>query len=138
MSEKWFHGDITRLESETKLQGYLDEKGTFLIRLSTTEPIMKSPFTISKVNKSGRIDHQRIMLSHDRTGYYTTIKDTKNNDKKIGAEGSIVKLIKKLEKSKSSQVFLRKFCPGRKYGTIFMENVNVIGYEEDKEINEMK
>lgn len=46
LSCRWFHGAIQREESEQKLA--TEKKGTFLVRLSTTEPD-KTPFTISKV-----------------------------------------------------------------------------------------
>lgn len=39
----WFHGDIDRQASESLLSGFTKKRGTFLVRLSTTEPIRYCP-----------------------------------------------------------------------------------------------
>ena len=56
MQKEWFHGDIPKDAAEDLLAG--QSKGCFLVRTSNTE--RNAPFTISKVNKKGKINHQRI------------------------------------------------------------------------------
>jgi len=80
MKEPWFHGDLPRNTCEVLLSDYVKKKGTYLVRLSTTDPIEKSPFTISKVNKKGKVNHQRVFVSRNRQGYYVVVK-SKNGDK---------------------------------------------------------
>jgi len=65
----WFHGDITRQQCETYLSSF--KKGCWMVRTSTTEP-EKTPFTLSKFNKHGKVDHQRIFVG--TKGYYSHIK----------------------------------------------------------------
>lgn len=85
----WFHGDIERPGSETLLEP--QKPGTYLVRVSLTEP-EKTPFTISKVGKDGKISHQRINLMKDRSGYYVYLKSSKGQ-KKIEAQGGLEALI---------------------------------------------
>ena len=51
----YFFGYIEKDAAESKLSG--KSNGTFLVRLSTTK---QGAFTISKVSKSGNINHQRF------------------------------------------------------------------------------
>lgn len=57
----FFFGYIERDEAEAKLTG--KEIGTFLVRLSTTK---HGQFTISKVSKSGAVNHQRFDFRYGR------------------------------------------------------------------------
>eukprot|EP01112_Ceratiomyxa_fruticulosa_P009984 TRINITY_DN2620_c0_g1_i2.p1 TRINITY_DN2620_c0_g1~~TRINITY_DN2620_c0_g1_i2.p1 ORF type:complete len:609 (+),score=149.68 TRINITY_DN2620_c0_g1_i2:208-2034(+) len=52
----WFHGDISKDESEKRLRGRPDN--TFLVRLSLNDPA-NTPFTISKVT-GGKPAHKRV------------------------------------------------------------------------------
>jgi len=124
LKEPWFHGDLPRQNSEVLLTDYIRKKGTYFVRLSTTDPIEKSPFTRSKVNKKGKINHQRVFVSKSRQGYYVVIK-AKNGDKnkKIEAKGGIGNLIVKI----AGELDLKTPCPGRKYSELFMTN-KVEGY----------
>jgi len=124
MQEPWFHGDLPRQTCEAILSDHLKKKGTYLVRLSTTDPIEKTPFTISKVNKKGTINHQRIYVNRDRSGYYLVIK-TKDGqkDKKIEAKGGIEALISKV----TNELGLKYCCPGRRYNELFILN-KVEGY----------
>lgn len=54
LQHAWFHGDIERGACETLLGGFSHKPGTFLVRLSTTEPIERTPFTLSKVTRDVR------------------------------------------------------------------------------------
>jgi len=109
---KWFHGDVTRENSEEKLSEFA--KGTFLVRLTTTEPIERAPFTISKVHKTGEINHQRVYAMEEPLGYFTHVK-YKNGTKKVEAEGGIENLILKVQKDLS----LKKECPGWPFSGLF-------------------
>jgi hypothetical protein len=124
MKESWFHGDLPRPQCEALLTDYIKKKGTYLVRLSTTDPIEKSPFTISKVNKKGKINHQRVFVSRNRQGYYIVVKSKSDQkDKKLEAKGEISNLIAKV----AGELDLKTPCPGRKYGEIFQTN-KVEGY----------
>jgi serine/threonine protein kinase len=122
MQEHWFHGDLPRQTSEAILSDHLKKKGTYLIRLSTTDAT-KTPFTISKVNKKGTINHQRVFVSRDRSGYYVIIKSKEDKDKKLEAKGGIEVLINKV----AADLGLKYCCPGRKYNELFISN-KVEGY----------
>jgi len=106
----WFHGDVSKAQCEALLMNF--KKGYWLVRLSATEPD-KTPFTLSKVNKSGKIDHQRIYVAGGSKGYYSHIK-FKSGTKKIEAP-SLIALMKKLK----SELKLKSPCPGSKYRQIF-------------------
>jgi len=80
-----------------------------MVRLSTTEPIEKSPFTLSKVNKKGAVDHQRIYATAGGSTYYTHIK-YKSGTNKI--EGQDLEILMKRVKS---ELKLKLECPGSKY-----------------------
>jgi len=124
LQEPWFHGDLPRNTSEAILSDHLKKKGTYLIRLSTTDNFEKTPFTISKVNKKGTINHQRVYVNRDRSGYYIVIKSKDGDkDKKIEAKGGIEVLISKVE----NELQLKHACPGRKYSELFVTN-KVEGY----------
>jgi len=122
MERGWFHGDITRQRSEALLADHTSKKGTFLVRLSTTEPIAETPFTISKVNSSRAINHQRVYARKDRRGHYVIVK-SKGKSKRLTAAGGIECLLDKV----ASQLKLQKPCPGRQYNEIFGVN-KVEGY----------
>eukprot|EP01121_Diplochlamys_sp_Union-15-3_P015711 TRINITY_DN5240_c0_g1_i2.p1 TRINITY_DN5240_c0_g1~~TRINITY_DN5240_c0_g1_i2.p1 ORF type:complete len:332 (-),score=55.29 TRINITY_DN5240_c0_g1_i2:32-1027(-) len=114
-NNRWFHGDISKQESESRLA--TQKKGTFLVRLSTTEP-ERTPFTITKVNKKGAINHQRVYSN--AKGYYVHIQN-KGTSKKYEEPGSISALIKKV----SNPLFLKTDCPGSKFNIFFKKDLKV-------------
>eukprot|EP01130_Rhizamoeba_saxonica_P010932 TRINITY_DN4517_c0_g1_i1.p1 TRINITY_DN4517_c0_g1~~TRINITY_DN4517_c0_g1_i1.p1 ORF type:complete len:513 (+),score=130.33 TRINITY_DN4517_c0_g1_i1:19-1557(+) len=121
LQQNWFHGDIKKGNAETLLSDFTKKRGTFLVRLSTTDAT-KTPFTISKVNKRGNINHQRVFARSDGRGYYIFVKH-KGGSRRIEEQGNIENLIRKV----SSDLKLRNPCPGRKYKEIFLVN-KVEGY----------
>lgn len=124
--QEYFHGDITRHESEQRLAK--SKKGDFIIRLSMTEP-NKSPFTISKVNRNGVITHQRIYINSKRDGYYVSVKMEKDNFVKIESQGMVSNLIKKISKD----LYLKNGCGGSKFSSIFQKEGKFGGYLQDFE-----
>ena len=110
-------------ESEQKLAN--EKKGTFLIRLSLTEP-EKTPYTISKVNQKGVINHQRVSVNPGGGGYHVTIKYPKET-KKIEAAGPIGNLIKKVEK----ELYLKTSCSGSMFSSLFQREEKFGGYLQD-------
>jgi len=147
---KWFHGDISREKSESLLAAA--EKGTYLVRLSATEPIERAPFTISKVTKTGEINHQRIyanLLPTTTTSTTTTTTTTSPNKKNSlsppltisyfthikhktavnteKAEESLENLMTKV----STQLRLKKICPGWPYGLLFSQVDSVYQVDDD-------
>jgi len=67
VEKKWFHGDISREEANDLLTKKKRKAGTFLVRLSISDPI-ESPFTISKLTKGGKVVHQRIYRKYIEDG----------------------------------------------------------------------
>jgi serine/threonine protein kinase len=61
VTKSWFHGDITKEDAVERLSK--QEEGTFLIRLSSTDP-RASPFTLSMTNNQ----HRRIICVEDEAG----------------------------------------------------------------------
>eukprot|EP01118_Nematostelium_gracile_P000928 TRINITY_DN1091_c0_g1_i1.p1 TRINITY_DN1091_c0_g1~~TRINITY_DN1091_c0_g1_i1.p1 ORF type:complete len:533 (-),score=127.27 TRINITY_DN1091_c0_g1_i1:144-1694(-) len=113
MQKDWFHGNITRDVAEDLLSG--QPNGTFLVRTSTTEKAY--PFTISKVNKKGKINHQRIHRNKD--GFFElTIKFSDTKVKTIVSKDDLLVPFIKLC---SSDLSLEKHCPGSIYKSIFIE-----------------
>eukprot|EP00029_Vermamoeba_vermiformis_P009351 TRINITY_DN4633_c1_g1_i1.p1 TRINITY_DN4633_c1_g1~~TRINITY_DN4633_c1_g1_i1.p1 ORF type:complete len:529 (-),score=229.48 TRINITY_DN4633_c1_g1_i1:181-1767(-) len=121
----WFHGDIERPGSETLLEP--QKPGTYLVRVSLTEP-EKTPFTISKVGKDGKISHQRINIMKDRSGYYVYLKSSKGQ-KKIEAQGGLDVLINTAPK----ELYLKKPCPGSKFTSYFKTVREKTGYDQAPE-----
>lgn len=113
VSNPWFHGDISRGESEKRLSRA--KKGTYLVRASVTEP--SQPFTISKMSKNGKINHQRIGWNV-KTGVYTI-----NITFKTGPQDVTSKPGKPLDaflKNLSKDLYLKEPCPGSKFEYLFV------------------
>eukprot|EP01125_Pyxidicula_operculata_P008052 TRINITY_DN2723_c0_g2_i1.p1 TRINITY_DN2723_c0_g2~~TRINITY_DN2723_c0_g2_i1.p1 ORF type:complete len:520 (-),score=121.37 TRINITY_DN2723_c0_g2_i1:64-1623(-) len=119
LKQPWFHGDIERQACENLLSSF--KKGTFLVRFSLTEPD-RTPFTISKVNKNGAINHQRVYVQPDGKGYYVHVK-YKSGTKKVEVPGSFEALFKKVK----SDLRLKTVCPGSQYLVLFSAS-KVDGY----------
>eukprot|EP01100_Stratorugosa_tubuloviscum_P007725 TRINITY_DN318_c0_g2_i1.p1 TRINITY_DN318_c0_g2~~TRINITY_DN318_c0_g2_i1.p1 ORF type:complete len:558 (+),score=207.30 TRINITY_DN318_c0_g2_i1:44-1675(+) len=146
MRQRWFHGDIGRVEAESKLKKETD--GTFLIRISTTVP---GSFTITKKSQDGRILHQRIEYK-PQEGYSTSLhlnansninsndllnnslNNSSNNNFQPGSspiinsttlhqtkiidQFSLITLINKI----SATLYLDRACPDWPYEAIFQES----------------
>jgi len=115
LSLPWFHGDISRKECEALLSSF--KKGAYLVRLSMTEPIQVSPFTVSKVSGRGEVNHQRIYVCE--TGHYVHVKDRKNKTTKLEVSGSLGVLIK--NKKVVKELNLTTPAPGSKYQELFLK-----------------
>jgi len=95
VTKSWFHGDIPKEEAMDRLAK--QEEGTFLIRLSSTDP-KASPFTLSMTNNEHR-RIRRLYISEDgETGYKIQGKSTVYH--------SLVELAEKCE-----DYPLKKACP---------------------------
>lgn len=121
--KEYFHGNITRVEAEQKLAK--GKKGDFLVRLSATEP-EKSPYTISKVNRQGVINHQRVYVRPEKDGYYVSIK-VDNKVKKLEASGMISDLIRK----HARDLYLKRDIGGSMFSSIFQKEDKFGGYLQD-------
>jgi len=109
MKLPYFHGDISRKESEAFLSNF--KKGSYLVRLSTTEPVKSSPFTVSKVSSKG-VNHQRIYVKDNGSGFYVHIKDKKKKLVNLEVDGPLVQLLKNRKVNK--ELSLSTPCPGSK------------------------
>eukprot|EP01125_Pyxidicula_operculata_P022104 TRINITY_DN8888_c0_g1_i1.p1 TRINITY_DN8888_c0_g1~~TRINITY_DN8888_c0_g1_i1.p1 ORF type:complete len:552 (+),score=115.55 TRINITY_DN8888_c0_g1_i1:38-1693(+) len=114
---QWFHGDISKEEAVTLLSP-IDEKtrkfkpGTFLVRLSTSEPVHSNPFTITKLNSQSEIVHQRINFKDGK--YFISVKD-KTGNRELASTKGLIFLIEEIMKTK----FVKYPAPRSKYSTIF-------------------
>jgi len=96
----WFHGDISKEEAVFLLSGdgnTKKHKGTFLVRLSISEPVYQNPFTITKLNAKHEAVHQRIYFKDGR--YSIPIKD-KNGESEISSIKGLKHLIEEIMKAK--------------------------------------
>lgn len=118
-NEPWFHGDVSRQESEQSLAG---KKGYFLIRLSMTDP-EASPYTISKVSSDGVLNHQRVYVNPHGEGFYVISKSgSKSTEISASDLPGLVKQLKKL---------IGKGLEGNKYRSFFMEEPQNGGYQDE-------
>jgi serine/threonine protein kinase len=126
---EWFHGEISREEAESRLTGVVP--GTYLVRLSTTSG---NCFTISKMSKSGKINHQRIKYSH-ADGFSITVQSPKGGKggQTVTSQGSLSleRFIAKI----ANDLYLKRPLPGP-FRSLFVKNTALDGYlfnEEDAE-----
>jgi len=124
MQKDWFHGDISKETAEDLLSP--QPKGSFLVRTSVTEKL--SPFTISKVTKKGKINHQRIQKKPEGK-FEITIKYANG---KTAVEISKDDLLVPFIRSLSSELFLETACPGSKYKAIFLQT-KIEGYKQSSD-----
>jgi len=112
MQKEWFHGNITKETAEDLLAG--QPKKTYLVRTSKTEK--ESPFTISKVNKKGEINHQRIHKrldgSFELVVKFSSKKPSKTLESKDGLLVPFIRLA-------ATDLNLETPCPGSIYRSIF-------------------
>lgn len=98
-TKRWFHGDITQEQAETRLAG--TDPGTFLIRLSSNA----GSFALSKMIENH--NHERVIvhvrISH-RTNKYTFVLDEETHQ-----FDSLDDLVK------DPVLSLGNACPGSKY-----------------------
>jgi len=119
MQKEWFHGDISKEVSEDLLTA--QPKGSFLVRTSVTE--RNSPFTVSKVTKKGKINHQRIQKRQD--GKFEV--SIKYSNGKTSTEVSKDDLLVPFIRSLSSELFLDSACPGSRFKSLFVQT-KIEGY----------
>jgi len=130
----WFHGDISKEEACNILTSNDKKKvksGTFLVRLSTSEPIQTNPFTITKLNLKNEIVHQRVYYKDGR--YSVPIKDKFGINREVGSTKGLVALIDEVIKSKN----VKCIAPRVRFSNIFLNTrkVNDKGYEENMQRN---
>lgn len=131
MNNAWFFGDVERQVCEAHLAGNAGAPGTFLVRLSTTEPIEKNPFTISKVTREGSVQHQRVSSLPNGKGFYVSVKRRDGTVKNIEGSGGIEDLIAKCKEGLGLEAPLL----GSKFQQIFKET-KIDGYGVDNEFDD--
>jgi len=120
MQKDWFHGDIDKQRSEDLLSG--QSKGTFLVRTSTTS--RNAPFTISKVSKKGKINHQRINKRPDGLFELQIVYQSTGKTKtEVSKDDSLITFIKQI----GDELYLEHPCPGSVYKALFL-STKVEGY----------
>jgi len=120
MQKEWFHGDISKDASEDLLSG--QPKGTFLVRTSKTKTETPTPFTISKVNKKGKITHQRITKRQDGKFEISIKTSTKTKDR-VSEDDNLVPFLRNLK----ADLYLERDCPVSRYKALFVQTEKV-GY----------
>lgn len=131
MANAWFHGDVERQACESLLAGFSGTPGTFLVRLSTTEPIEKNPFTISKVTREGSVSHQRVSSMPQNKGFFITLKRKDGTVKNVEGLGGVENLIAECR----SALGLEADCPGSRFQEIFKAQ-KIDGYGVDTEFED--
>jgi hypothetical protein len=105
VSKEWFWNDVTKESAEQGLAKLV--KGQFLVRLSTT---VAGSFTISKVSKKGKINHQRIDYAPNK-GF--SIRVVKKDQTVTVTQPNLPELLRVLK----SDLNLNTPCPGSPFYT---------------------
>jgi len=115
MKMEWFFGTETAEKAEKALQPYINQEGTFLVRLNMgtkSTQIEKTPFTITRV-ESQRFVHTRV-YAMEEGGFLINIGNTR---KILKSKISISQYIDFLLKNEPG--VCRKACQGSPYQSIF-------------------
>mmetsp|Transcript_18128 Transcript_18128/g.51128 ORF Transcript_18128/g.51128 Transcript_18128/m.51128 type:complete len:540 (+) Transcript_18128:203-1822(+) len=132
---KWFFGTLDRVDAETILVA--KESGTFLVRTSGT---VRSSFTISKVSKSGKVNHQRLDYSPGK-GFSIALQTNRGKRTIEGNLESLPLFIRKI----SEPLYLTQPCEGSPYTHIFERKPGEVRqvegylqpeYDEDEDIDD--
>lgn len=86
----WFHGDVDRFHTERHLQN--KSPGTFLVRVSTT---VAGAFTISKMSRKGKVNHQRIDFKPGK-GFTIKIMTASSGSRLVSENSSLPAFIAKI------------------------------------------
>jgi len=129
----WFHGDIDKDEAKDLLTTHKPKEGKakallYLVRLSTSEPVDKNPFTISKWTKEDKIVHQRIQYEEESNECYITVIE-KGEQKRMGSTLGLVDLIRTI----TDKGLVGEAAPRRKYQVIFTKRTEDLGYSDANE-----
>jgi len=133
MQNPWFSGDIQKNKCETLLGGFSTQPGTFMVRLSTTEPIEKTPFSLSKVSRDGTVSHQRIQARDGAKAYHIALKKKDGTPFEIEAAGGVEVLV---ETEGRKHLSLLQACPGSPFAEIFAGKKATSGYNYDNYVEE--
>jgi len=117
VSKSWFHGDISTTDSELAFKD--KGPGFFLVRMSTTNA---GTFTISKVSKNGKINHQRI--EKDEQGFYCVKRVDASGTTRIISRKTLPQLID----DGAVDLNLLYPLPGSKYEHLFSAHRDSEGY----------
>jgi len=111
-----FFGGCSSDEAETLLKLYKDP-GTFLVRLNMkgSNPIEKSPFTISRIDERGKILHTRIQRKDD--GLRITVGKGDSQFKFSQESNRLDHFISQLKEKEPS--LFRVSCPGWPFERLF-------------------
>jgi len=107
LSENWFHGDISTIESEDRLRNKPD--GTFLVRFSTSSP---GCYTISKVSGGTGIKHRKILRVPGGS---------------FEINGRHYRNVKELVRTESTVLGLQYACSGSRFTSLFYDRENLQG-----------
>jgi len=129
ISHPWFHGDIDKDEAKDLLTTHKPKEGKskallYLVRLSTSEPVDKNPFTISKWTKDEKIVHQRILFEDETNELYLSVLE-KGEQKRIGSQKGLIDLISII----TEKGLVGEPAPRRKYQVIFTKRTEDLGYQ---------
>jgi serine/threonine protein kinase len=131
VKEDWFHGDTSKDEAQALLSNFEKQhkhvENAFLVRFSTTDPITKNPFNISKISKAGSLVHQRVYFDAETNEHYITVKE-KGESTRFASKEGIVGLIKLIM---SNTKLLKIVVPRNKYHEIFNRQAHDEGYLDD-------
>lgn len=117
----YFHGEVSKEQADQLLSK--QPPGTYLLRLSTTR---EGTFTISKVSRSGNVNHQRI--EHNRVdNVFSVVVPSPQGKKVVSDKYSLPHLIEVV----APDLELLIPCPGSPFESIFNKSQRGGGYLSD-------